>query len=135
MPILSGPGVAAAGAARLLDYASILVRAEASLGRSVSELRADSDENGVIYLDRPPLPIAIDFARAAVELERANQVLALWQGRRDLLVALDMTVPGQAVVRLRPSALRPLTARVGAAPVSTHRSNRRNFRPEVTASR
>jgi hypothetical protein len=125
MPILSGAAVANAGAARLLDYASILVRAEARLGRAVSELRSETDDTGVLYLDRPPLPIAIDFAHAPVELERANQVLALWRGHRDLLVALDMTVPGQAVVRLRPAALH--TAAAG--------HSGRGPGPEVTASR
>ena len=50
--------------------------------------------------------LRFDFAHAPVELERANRVLALWRGHRDLLVALDMTVPGQAVVRLRSAALR-----------------------------
>lgn len=130
MPILSGAAVANASAARLLDYASILVRAEASLGRAVSELRSEADDDGVLYLDRPALSIAIDFAHAPVELERANQILALWRGHRDLLVALDMTVPGQAVVRLRPAALRAV-ARASFAV----RHGRRNPGPEVTASR
>jgi hypothetical protein len=130
MPIMSGAAVANASAARLLDYASILVRAEASLGRAISELRSEADDDGVLYLDRPPLPITIDFAHAPLELERADQILALWRGHRDLLAALDMTVPGQAVVRLRPAALRT----AARAPVSVGRRGR-NFGPEVTASR
>ncbi|MGO9263946.1 MAG: hypothetical protein ACLQBA_03500 [Candidatus Binataceae bacterium] len=130
MPILSGAAVANASAARLLDYASILVRAEASLGRAISELRSEADDDGVLYLDRPPLSIAIDFAHAPVELERANRVLALWRGHRDLLVALDMTVPGQAVVRLRPAALRT----AARAPAGMGHGGR-NPGPEVTASR
>ena len=130
MPILSGAAMANASAAQLLDYASILVRAEASLGRAVSELRSERTDDGVLYLDRPPLPIVIAFAHAPVELERANQVLALWRGHRDLLVALDMTVPGQAVVRLRPAAL----GTAAHTPAGARHGGRKPG-PEVTASR
>ena len=127
--------MADASAARLLDYASILVRAEATLGLAISEMRCEADDGGVLYLDRPALSIAIDFAQAAVELERANQVLALWRGHRELLVALDMTVPGQAVVRLRPAAFRTAGGEPPArAPAGMGRRGR-NHGPEVTASR
>jgi len=127
MPILSGVAVANAGAARLLEYASILVRAEATLGHAVSEFRTDTDDNGVLYLDRPALPITIEFAHVPLELARASEVLALWRGHRELLAALDMTVPGQAIVRLRPAALR--------APARAAGRGGRNPGPEVTASR
>jgi hypothetical protein len=125
MPILSGAAMADASSARLFDYASILVRAEASLGAAISEMRCETDDGGILYLDRPPLSITIDFAEASLELERANRILALWRGHRDLLVAVDMTVPGQAVVSLRPAAFR-----TGGAARSGH-----NQGPEVTASR
>jgi hypothetical protein len=125
MPILSGAALANASSAQLLTYASILVRAEASFGAAISEMRCDRDDGGILYLERPPLSITIDFAEASVELERANQILALWRGHRDLLVAVDMTVPGQAVVSLRPAAFRM----AGAA------RRGHNQGPEVTASR
>lgn len=136
MPILSGAAVANAGATRLLDYASILVRAEASLGLAVSEMRTETGDDGVLYLDRPALPITIDFAHAPLELERAGRILAIWRGRRELLVALDMTVPGQAVARLRPAAFRlagsvPTTMVAPAAAVTRGR----HFGPEETARR
>jgi hypothetical protein len=125
MPILSGAAMAGASSGQILDYASILVRAEARLGAAISEMRCESDDGGVLYLDRPALSITIDFADASVELERANRILALWRGHRELLVAVDMTVPGQAVVSLRPAAFRTAG--------TTRRGH--NQRPEVTASR
>ena len=102
---------------------------------AISELRSEADDDGVLYLDRPALAIAIDFAHAPVELEHASQVLALWRGHRELLVALDMTVPGQAVARLRPAAFRIAGREQTAGALAAARCSGRNPGPEVTASR
>jgi hypothetical protein len=137
MPILSGAAVANASGMRLVEYAATLVRAEAGLGVEISEMRVDTDEGATLYLDRPALTITIEFAHAAAQVEEATRVLAIWRGHRDLLVALDMTVPGQAVARLRPAAFAAI--RRGAAGRSAVTPDRRVARgkalPEVTASR
>jgi hypothetical protein len=137
MPILSGATVANAGGARLVEYAAILVRAEAGLGAEISEMRVDTDDDAILFLDRPALPITIDVAHAAAQVNEAARVLSIWRGHRDLLVALDLTVPGQAVARLRPAAF----AASGRG-ATDHRAValvrhvvRRHALPEVTASR
>lgn len=142
MPILSGAALATASADRLLDYASVLVRAEAGLGMTVSEMRVDTEDGATLYLDRPPLGITIDFANTADEIERAARVLGLWRGHRELLAALDVTVPGQAVARLRPAAFEALgrSPKTHARLIRVRAAGRpRSFSPgsspEVTASR
>jgi hypothetical protein len=137
MPILSGAAITNASGTRLVEYAAVLVRAEAGLGAEISEMHVDTDDGATLYLDRPALPIAIEFAHAAAQIEEAARVLAIWRGHRDLLVALDMTVPGQAVARLRPAAFAALRrAADDRAPRVTDRRIARNHAlPEVTASR
>lgn len=135
MPILSGAALANASAQRLLDCASIVVRAEAGWGLRISEMRVDREEMATLFLDRPALAITLDFDQSAIEIERAAQVLAIWRGHRDLLAALDLTVPGQAVVRLRPAAFHMFRRE---KPGNTHRAMARvvsRNAPEVTASR
>ena len=137
MPILSGAAIMNASGTRLVEYAAILVRAEAGLGVEISEMRVDTDEGATLYLDRPALPITIDLAQAPTQIEEAARVLAIWRGHRELLVALDMTVPGQAVARLRPAAFAAIRrAADDRAPRGSERRSARNYGlPEVTASR
>lgn len=138
MPILSGGAIGSAGGDRLVDYASVLVRAEAALGAEVSEMRIDHEGEAVLYLDHPALPITIDLEHPDTEIGEANRILALWRGHHDLIAALDLTVPGEAVARLRPAAFeaikRAKTAHV--APTNKeHSAPERHPMPEVTASR
>ena len=137
LPILSGATLTNADSARLLDFASVLVRAEAGLGLTISEMRVDDEDGATLYLDRPALALMIDFDHAATEIQRGARVLALWQGHRELLSALDLTVPGQVVARLRPAAFqavrRPASPRAYRAPARAAVAARRT--PEVTASR
>ena len=136
MPILSGAAITNASGTRLVEYAAILVRAEAGLGAEISEMRVDTDDGATLYLDRPALPITIDFAHAATQIAEAARVLAIWRGHRDLIVALDMTVPGQGVARLRPAAFAAMRRATDERSLGSHRRIARNHAlPEVTASR
>ena len=104
MPILTGAAALAATPAQLIDYAEALVRAEASLGAVVSEMRIGSDRTATIFLEHPRIEVAFDLDRTALELARALAVLRLWRGHEDLIAALDLTTPGQAVMRMKPVA-------------------------------
>lgn len=101
LPILSGGGIDNANGAEIVDYAALLVRAEAQLSQMVSEMRIDGDGGASLFLDHPRAEVVIDLANAPIELDRANQVLHRWEGREQLIAVLDMTTPDQAVVRLR----------------------------------
>jgi len=107
LAIISGPGANAA-APQLLEYARVMVEAEAALGLTVSELRVGVGTEATLYLERPAIPVAIDLGNSGVELERAAQILALWRSRRDLIAALDLTVADQAVVRVRAGVIAPV---------------------------
>ena len=104
MPILSGAGALAAQPAKLIDYAEALVRAEAGLGAVVSEMRIDPDGTATIFLEHPRIQVAFDIDRTAFEFSRALAVLVMWRGHEDLIAALDLTTPGQAVMRMKPAA-------------------------------
>ena len=138
MPILSGAAIGSASGARLVSYASILVRAEAGLGAEISEMRLDRDDSAVLYLDRPAIPLTIDCDRADAEVAEAARILAIWRGHLELIAALDMTVPGQAVARLRPAAfeaIRRADAPRGVVALARRRGSEKRLSPEVTASR
>jgi hypothetical protein len=104
MPILAGAAALGATPAQLIDYAEALVRAEAGLGAVVSEMRIDPDGTATIFLEHPRIQVAFDLDRTAVEFSRALAVLVMWRGHEDLIAALDLTTPGQAVMRMKPAA-------------------------------
>jgi hypothetical protein len=104
MPILSGSGALNAQPFELIDDAAALVRAEASLGAVVSEMRVDGDGTAAIFLEHPRIAITFDIGRAAIEFARAIDVLKIWRGHESLIASLDLTTPGQAVMQMRPAA-------------------------------
>ena len=104
MPILTGAGALAAQPSLLIDYAEALVRAEAGLGAVVSEMRIATDGTATIFLEHPRIEVAFDLNRMTVELARAVAVLGIWRGHEDLVASLDLTTPGQAVMRMKPAA-------------------------------
>ncbi|MGH7932848.1 MAG: cell division protein FtsQ/DivIB [Candidatus Binataceae bacterium] len=107
LPILSGPGVTGARGARLLEYAAVLVRAEAELSALVSEMRVDDDgATATLFLEHSRSQIVFDLDDASLELAHAERVMRLWRGHAELVATLDMTTPGQAVMELRPAALK-----------------------------
>jgi len=138
LPVLSGAGVANAPAARLLECAGGLIRAEAELGEIISEMQVAMDGEVTLFLDQPRIEINLDLDNSMIEITRAARVLALWRQHRHLITAIDMTTPGQAVVRFRRATLQ--TARRGAGAGNTRAASsvmaaRSTSPPEITASR
>ena len=107
MPILTGVGARAAQPAQLLGYAEALVRAEVDLSAVVSEMRIATDGTATIFLEHPRIDLAFDLDRMSVELPRAITILRIWRGHEDLLASLDLTTPGQAVMRMKAAAFAP----------------------------
>jgi hypothetical protein len=84
----------------MVDYAAELVRAEAQLSEIISEMRVGDDGIASLFLERERTEVVIDLDRATTEIQRAIKVRQQWQGRENLIAALDLTTPGLAVVRL-----------------------------------
>jgi hypothetical protein len=101
LAIISGPGLDSASGADLLDFAELLVRAEAALSELVSEIRIASDGTATLYLERSHTDLILDRAHASEELAHAAAVMNRWHTHLNLMTGLDMTTPGEAVVRLR----------------------------------
>jgi hypothetical protein len=68
-----------------------------------------------LFLERPRIAIAVATDQFSVEIARAGRVLALWRGHRELTGIIDMTTPGQAIVRLEPGAAEGARHRLIAA--------------------
>lgn len=100
LPVLSGPAVETATGNQMVEYAAVLVRAETQLSEIISEMQIADDGTGSLFLERERTEVVIDLDRAPAELQRAIEVRSQWQGRENLLAALDLTTPGQVVVRL-----------------------------------
>jgi Cell division protein FtsQ len=101
LPILSGAAVQTADAQDLVRYAAALVRAEVALSGLVSEMRLDGDGTGSLFFDRSHTELRIDLDDATAQLRRATEVLGQWRGHEQRIAMVDMTTPGQAVMRLR----------------------------------
>jgi hypothetical protein len=100
LPVLSGSALDNARGTQMVDYAAVLVRAETQLSEIISEMRVGDDGTASLFLERERTEVVIDLDRATIEIQRAIKVRQQWQGRENLIAALDMTTPGQAVVRL-----------------------------------
>jgi len=101
LPILSGAAVQTAGARGLVRYAAILVRSEVALSGLVSEMRVNDDGTVALFFDRSHTELRMDLDDAPAQLRRAAEVLGQWRGHEQLVAMVDMTTPGQAVMRLR----------------------------------
>jgi hypothetical protein len=101
LPILSGAALHNASAADLVRYAAALVRSEVALSGLVSEMRVDGDGTVSLFFDRSHTELRIDLDDATAQLERATEVLGRWRGHEQQVAMIDMTTPGQAVMRLR----------------------------------
>ncbi len=122
LPVLSGPGLDRASTSQLLEYAALLVRAEAALGALISEMRLSADGTASLYLARFHTEVVLDLGNAPLELGRAAEVMSRWRSRRDLIAALDMTTPGQAVMRLHGDELAAARGRRAALAAVTGQS-------------
>jgi hypothetical protein len=121
LPVLSGESLDNARGTQMVEYAAVLVRAETTLSEIISELRVDDDGTASLFLEREPTEVVIDLDRATTEIQHAIAVRQQWQGRENLIAALDLTTPGLAVVRLhasdgRHSKHRSVIRRISASP-------------------
>jgi hypothetical protein len=103
LPVLSGAALDNARGTQMVDYAAELVRAETQLSEIISEMRVGDDGIASLFLERERTEVVIDLDRATTEIQRAIKVRQQWQGRENLIAALDLTTPGLAVVRLHAS--------------------------------
>jgi len=104
LPILSGAAVQTADAQNLVRYAAALVRSEVALSGLVSEMRLEGDGTASLFFDRSHIELRVDLDDAPAQLKRATEVLGQWRGHERLaamIEMIDMTTPGQAVMRLR----------------------------------
>ena len=128
LPILSGSALENAHGGAMVEDAALLVRAEAELSEVVSEMNVGDDGTASLFLEGSRTEVMIDLGQASAEVARANEVLLKWRGRERMIAAIDMTTPGQAVVRLRgvDSALprRAGTVRRTADPIAARRADR-----------
>jgi hypothetical protein len=115
LPILSGAAVQTADARDLVRYAVALVRSEVALSGLVSEMRVDGDGTVSLFFDRSHTELRVDLDGAPGQLKRATEVLGQWRGHEQQVTMIDMTTPGQAVMRLRGTA--PLAAVQGSGAV------------------
>jgi hypothetical protein len=130
LPILSGPGAQDARGAALVDWTAVLVRSEADLSHLISEMSIGDDGTASLYLDQTRTEILIDVDDAPLEVARAAEVLRRWRGRERMIEAIDVTTPGQAVVRLagvdasvlgRGQAVRKISEQAAAGRARRHR--------------
>jgi hypothetical protein len=121
LPVISGAAVENARGDQLVEYAAVLVRAETQLSEIVSEMQVADDGTGSLFLEREQTEVVIDLDRAPAELQRAIEVRTQWNGRENMIAALDLTTPGQAVMRLH-----------GAQHASKHRGAIQKISDDVT---
>jgi hypothetical protein len=100
LPVLSGATLDNARGTQMVDYTAVLVRAETQLSEIISEMRVSDDATASLFLERERTEVVIDLDRATTELQRVIEVRQQWQGRENLIAALDLTTPGLAIVRL-----------------------------------
>lgn len=121
LPILSGAAVQTADARELVRYAATLVRSEVALSGLVSEMRLDDDGTVSLFFDRSHTELRVDLDEAPVQLERVTEVLDKWRGHEQQIAMIDMTTPGQAVMRLRGMTPFDTAQRSGAVRHVAHR--------------
>ncbi len=104
LPILSG-AVDDASRVQMIAYAGVLVRAETLLSKLVSEMRVHDDGTATLCLERERTELTIDLDNVPHELSRSVEVMKQLSGREQMVAALDMTMPDEAIVRLRGATL------------------------------
>ena len=92
----------------------MLVRAEVALSGLVSEMRVDDDGTVALFLDRSRTELRVDLDGAPRNSDARPRCSAQWRGHEQLIAMLDMTTPGQAVMRLRTTAPRAAARSAGA---------------------
>jgi hypothetical protein len=122
LPILSG-AIDDAGRVQMIAYAGVLVRAETMLSELISEMRVHDDGTATLCLERERTELTIDLDNLPHELARSIEVMKQLSGREQMVAALDMTMPGEAIVRLRGAALVAKKPQLIAS-ATTHKAGR-----------
>lgn len=122
LPVISGAAAESASGNQMIDYAEVLIRAETQLSEIISEMQVADDGTGSLFLEREQTEVVIDLDRAPAELQRAIEVRAQWQGRENLIAAVDLTTPGQAIVRLHGGEVAPSKHSGAIRKISAHTS-------------
>ena len=103
LPYVSGiaAGHSATGRERLRAAANLLARwREHAEWPNVSEVRWDGDEL-VVFAAGTPLSVRFPAEARSEDFARLSAVLELWRGREAQVAAIDLSLPGEAVLRLR----------------------------------
>jgi cell division septal protein FtsQ len=83
---------------------------------AISEIRPDG-EDLVVFATGSPLAVRFASEAQAEDFARLSSVLELWHGREAQVVAIDLSLPGQAVVKLdrrrKPATAHPPARIVG----------------------
>jgi hypothetical protein len=72
------------------------------LSAIISDMRVKPNGEITLFLDRPPLMIALASGQFSLQLARAARVLDLWHRHRELIAMIDMTTSGEAIVHPSP---------------------------------
>jgi hypothetical protein len=104
LPILSGPAMENARGGELVEFAAVMVRAEAQLAHLVSEMTVADDGTAALYLDHTRTSVIFDLDAGPLEMGRAAEILGRWRDRQQMIAAIDMTTPGEAIVRMTETA-------------------------------
>jgi len=124
LPVISGSGIESANVQRLLDCAALIVRAEAALSATISELRVERSGLVSMFLRGSRTEIDLDLDDASLELDRASLLFARWREHQELIALLDMTTPGEAVMRVRGLDTRALAASIERASLARSGAHR-----------
>jgi hypothetical protein len=123
LPILSG-AVDDASRVQMIAYAGALVRAETILSQLVSEMRVHDDGTATLCLERERIELTIDLDNVPHELARSTEVMKQLSGREQAVAALDMTMPDEAIVRLRGAGFVARKPQLIASAATTHKAGR-----------
>ncbi|HUE40178.1 MAG TPA: FtsQ-type POTRA domain-containing protein [Candidatus Binatia bacterium] len=105
LPYVSGIGVRSpispADAERLRAAARLVLRwREHEQWPALSEVRCEGD-GLVVFAAGMPLSVRFGAEARADDLARLSTVLELWRGREAQVAAIDLTLPGEAVLKVR----------------------------------
>jgi hypothetical protein len=67
---------------------------------AISEIRSEGDDL-VVFVAGTPLSVRFTAEARADDFARLSAVLELWRGREAQVAAIDLSVPGEAVLKLR----------------------------------
>ena len=90
---------------RLRDVARLVELWSEHAPLPVSEIRPEGDDL-VAFVVGTPLAVRFSSQAAAEDFERLAAVLGLWRGREAQLAAIDLSLPGEAVLKLRRASAR-----------------------------